>query len=63
MRLLLGATIFWFCVLLLSVLMIGFAQSPPAAYLGAMLGATALAGLCVTLGIIFVRGLRANRER
>jgi hypothetical protein len=52
--LILLSAIFWGCVFLLAARMMAVAQSPPAAYAAAILGATAVGALCLSLLIIWL---------
>jgi hypothetical protein len=51
---LLFAAIFWGCIFLLAARKMTAAQSPPAAYAAAILGVTAVGGLCVSIFIIWL---------
>jgi len=55
MRLLmLLVTVFWSGVFLLAARMMAAAQSPPVAYVAAVLGVGAVSGLCLSLIIIWL---------
>lgn len=45
-------TIFWSCIFVVAARMLAAAQSPPAAYAAALLGAVAVGGLGLSLIII-----------
>jgi hypothetical protein len=51
---LLLAVVFWGCGFLLAARKMATAQSPPAAYAAAILGVTAVGGLCVSILIIWL---------
>ncbi|HEY1983322.1 MAG TPA: hypothetical protein VGH13_24840 [Xanthobacteraceae bacterium] len=51
---LLLAAIFWGCIFLLAARKMAAAQSPPAAYAAAILGVAAVAGLCLSVFIIWL---------